>query len=204
MIDGDGTRFVKVCGVRTAGDIDVAVSAGADAIGFVWFEPSPRHLPLARIAPLAAATPVTSVLVTVGLDSETLVAAAGRAGVDAVQPHGDHAAVASAAARRMGFDVIRPLPAGTDPRTVPAEDLVLVDTPDDDLVGGTGRAFDWDLTASVDRPFLLAGGLTPDTVADAIGAADPFGVDASSGLESEPGVKDPVLIRRFVEEAKNA
>jgi phosphoribosylanthranilate isomerase len=203
-VTGSEGRFVKVCGLGTVTDVEIATGAGADAVGFVWYEPSPRHHSLAHIATLARASTVTTVLVTVDLDSDALLAAAGRAGVGAVQPHGRHAAVAAAAARRMGFDVIRPVPSGAVPDDLDPDDLLLVDTPDDDLPGGTGRAFDWSTAASIDRPFLLAGGLTPDNVADAIAVVDPFGVDASSGLESSPGVKDPDLIRRFVERAKGS
>ena len=201
---GSEGRFVKVCGLGTVTDVEIATGAGADAVGFVWYEPSPRHHSHVHIATLARASSVTTVLVTVDLDSDALLAAAGRAGVGAVQPHGRHAAVAAAAARRMGFDVIRPVPSGAVPDDLDPDDLLLVDTPDDDLPGGTGRAFDWSTAASIDRPFLLAGGLTPDNVADAIAVVDPFGVDASSGLESSPGVKDPDLIRRFVERAKGS
>jgi phosphoribosylanthranilate isomerase len=197
-------RFVKVCGLGTPAEVAVAIEAGADAVGFVWYEPSPRHHSLTHIATLARGATVTTVLVTVDLDSDALVAAAGRAGVGAVQPHGRHAAVAAAAARRMGLDVIRPVPSGAIPDDVAPNDLLLVDTPDDDLPGGTGRVFDWGMAESIDRPFLLAGGLTPGNVADAIRRVDPFGVDASSGLESSPGVKDPDLIRRFVERAKGS
>ncbi len=83
-------------------------------------------------------------------------------------------------------------------------DLLLVDTPHPHLPGGTGEVFDWARLAPIDRPFLLAGGLTPDNVSAAVRQVRPFGVDASSGLESSPGVKDVDLIRRFIQEAKEA
>jgi phosphoribosylanthranilate isomerase len=196
--------FVKICGLGTPGDVSAAAEAGADAVGFVWWERSPRHRPLDEIRALVGRSRRPTVLVTVDLDSETLIAAAGRAGVDAVQPHGRNAAVAAAAARRVGLSVIRPVSAGGVPVDVAADDLLLVDTPDPDLPGGTGRPFDWSLAVEVGRPFLLAGGLGPDNVAEAVKQVRPFGVDASSGLESSPGVKDADLIRRFVEEAKQA
>lgn len=196
--------FVKVCGLGTEIDVQTATEAGADAIGFVWWESSPRHHDLTTIRRLASGTDVTTVLVTVDLDSARLVDAASRAEVDAVQPHGENAAVAAAAARRLGYRVIRPFKAGSPPVDAAADDLLLVDTPRDDLPGGTGERFDWSLVSDLDRPFLLAGGLTPDNVAEAVRAVRPFGVDASSGLESSPGVKDADLIRRFIEEAKQA
>ena len=194
--------FVKVCGLGTLDDVAAAADAGADAVGFVWHRPSPRHRALHEIEALTAKAPMITVLVTVDLDSAGLLDAAAKAGVSAVQPHGRHGAVAAAAARGSGLDVIRPVSMGAPIDDVAAEDLLLVDTPDDELAGGTGRSFDWSLAAGIGRRFLLAGGLTPSTVADAIAAAHPFGVDASSGLESSPGVKDPDRIRRFVEEAK--
>lgn len=196
--------FVKVCGLGRPTEVAAAVEAGVDAVGFVWWDRSPRHRRLAEIRSLAGDVPVTTVLVTVDLESAALLDAASRAGVTAVQPHGSHAAVAAAAARRLGIAVIRPVAAGEEPVNAHPDDLLLVDTPDEDLPGGTGRAFDWSLIGAIDRPFLLAGGLDPDNVAAAVTQVRPFGVDASSGLESSPGVKDVDLIRRFVEEAKGS
>ncbi|HEX2154333.1 MAG TPA: phosphoribosylanthranilate isomerase [Acidimicrobiia bacterium] len=196
--------FVKVCGVGRPEELEAAVEAGADAVGFVFWRRSPRHHDLPTIRRLAETSSVTTVLVTVDLDSTSLLAAAGQAGVDAVQPHGEHAAVAAAVARRIGLGVIRPVKAGADIGDVAADDLLLVDSPHSDLPGGSGTAFDWDVDLDLDRPFLLAGGLDPGNVADAVRRVRPFGVDASSGLESAPGVKDPDLIRRFVDEAKGA
>lgn len=196
--------FVKVCGLGTHADVEVAIEAGADAVGFVWYPPSPRHLELDDIRELAAHATVPTVLVTAGIDSATLLAAASKTGVDAVQPHGVAAAVSVAAARRVGLGVIHPVSAGDDIEAIRGDDLLLVDTPDPEMVGGSGEVFDWDVAADLERPFLLAGGLTPTNVAEAVERVRPFGVDASSGLESSPGVKSADLIRRFVEEAKQA
>ncbi|HSJ34017.1 MAG TPA: phosphoribosylanthranilate isomerase [Acidimicrobiia bacterium] len=200
--DSEGL-FVKVCGLGTEADLEAANQAGADAVGFVWWEESPRHRELDTIRRLAAASGVPTVLVTVDLDSAALLDAAGRAEVDAVQPHGENAAVAAAAARRLGFRVIRPVKAGSVPLDAAPDDLLLVDTPHPELPGGSGERFDWTIL-DLERPFLLAGGLSPDNVAEAVRTVRPFGVDASSGLESSPGVKDADLIRRFIEEAKQA
>jgi phosphoribosylanthranilate isomerase len=196
--------FVKVCGLGTHADVQVATEAGADAVGFVWYAPSPRHLELDDIRELAAHATVPTVLVTAGIDSATLLAAASKTGVDAVQPHGVAAAVSVAAARRVGLGVIHPVSAGDDIEAMRGDDLLLVDSPDPEMVGGRGEVFDWDVAADIERPFLLAGGLTPANVAEAVERVRPFGVDASSGLESSPGVKSVDLIRRFVEEAKQA
>lgn len=196
--------FVKVCGLDTPGNVTAAVEAGADALGFVWWEGSHRHQPLASIAEMARTVETLTVLVTVDLESDELLAAAAAAGVKGVQPHGANAAVAAAAARRLGYRVIRPTRPGDDLTDVDSNDLLLVDTPDAERPGGTGRPFDWSVLKGLDRPYLLAGGLSPDTVAAAVEKVRPFGVDASSALESSPGVKDADLIRRFVEEAKSA
>jgi phosphoribosylanthranilate isomerase len=196
--------FVKVCGLGTHADVQVATEAGADAVGFVWYAPSLRHLELDDIRELAAHATVPTVLVTAGIDSATLLAAASKTGVDAVQPHGVAAAVSVAAARRVGLGVIHPVSAGDDIEAMRGDDLLLVDSPDPEMVGGRGEVFDWDVAADIERPFLLAGGLTPANVAEAVERVRPFGVDASSGLESSPGVKSVDLIRRFVEEAKQA
>ncbi|HEX7100274.1 MAG TPA: phosphoribosylanthranilate isomerase [Acidimicrobiia bacterium] len=199
--EADGL-FVKVCGLGTPEDVEAAADAGADAVGFVFWEPSPRHHDLQTIRRLAGASPVTTVLVTVDLDSQELLAAATQAGVDAVQPHGRHSGVAAAAARRFGLGVIQPVRAGQEPPPETPNELLLIDTPHATLPGGTGETFDWDAIAHLERRFLLAGGLDPDNVADAVQRVRPFGVDASSGLESSPGVKDPARIRDFVKVAK--
>ncbi len=196
--------YVKVCGLRQERDLEAAAEAGADAVGFVWYRPSPRHLELGEIARLASRTHLTTVLVTADLDSASLLDAASRTGVDAVQPHGAQGRVSMAAARRIGLGVVHPVGAGEELPPMIGDDLLLVDTPDEELPGGTGRTFEWELAAAIDRPFLLAGGLGPDSVAEAVRKVRPFGVDASSGLESSPGVKDAAAIRRFVKEAKEA
>lgn len=196
--------FVKVCGLSTIADVEAAAEAGASAVGFVHWGPSPRHRDLGEIRRLADASPVTTVLVTVDLDSASLLDASSRAGVDAVQVHGEHAAVAAAAARRMGLGVIRPMKADQPAPDTSAEEILLVDTPDTGLPGGSGRSFDWDTLGDLGRPFLLAGGLDADNVAGAVRKVRPFGVDASSGLESTPGRKDPDLIRRYVRAAREA
>lgn len=196
--------FVKVCGLGAMSDVQAAVEAGADAVGFVHWGPSPRHQELSSIRQLAAASPITTVLVTVDFDSATLLGAASQAEVDAVQPHGEYASVAAAAARHVGLGVIRPMKADEGAPDLAPDDLLLVDTPDTRLPGGSGRSFDWDSLVAFDRRFLLAGGLRPDNVAEAVRAVGPFGVDASSGLESSPGVKDAALIRQFVQVAKEA
>jgi phosphoribosylanthranilate isomerase len=175
------------------------VEAGADAIGFVIAPHSVRKVSPERARILAEGVSVIKVLVTMDLEPGMLVEAA--AGMDAVQPHGAHAVAAAAAARTAGLVVLRPVPmnATTDLSVVPEDQIPLLDSEQP----GTGVPFDWKLVNGSRRRFVLAGGLGPDNVAEAIRAMHPWGVDASSGLETEPGRKDPVLIKRFVEEAKS-
>jgi phosphoribosylanthranilate isomerase len=190
--------WVKVCGVREPADVEAAVEAGADAIGFVIAANSIRRVPIERARVLAEGVPIIRVLVTMDLEPGMVMDAA--VGMDAVQPHGAHAAAAGAAARAAGLVVLRPIPMTEAPdlSAVPEDQIPMLDSPRP----GTGIPFDWKLMNGGPRRFVMAGGLGPDNVAEAIRAIHPWGVDASSGLEAEPGRKDPVLIRRFVEEAR--
>ncbi len=199
--------WVKVCGLTRAEDVRVASGNGADAVGFVVHPASKRYVTPEAVAGMVAdAGDAMTVLVAVHLEPGELLAAAAKAGVGGVQPHGRFAAASSQAAIDAGLVVLRPVPVGevVDLDGVPADQIPLLDTADGRLHGGTGRAFDWALAAGVGRPFVLAGGLNPDNVADAIAAAHPWGVDASSGLELKPGIKHSDKVRRFIEEAKRA
>lgn len=195
---------MKVCGLRTPADVAVALAAGADAIGIV-VAPSSRQVTAERAAELVrCADGAATYLVTVDARPAELIDLAGFVGCSGVQPHGAHSAEAAAAAVSAGFAVLRPRPIADRAvlDDIPASQMPLLDTADANAHGGTGRAFDWSLAEGIDRPYVLAGGLGPGSVAAAIGRLDPWGVDASSGLESTPGVKDPDLIRAYVQEAK--
>ncbi|GAA1990783.1 phosphoribosylanthranilate isomerase [Kitasatospora viridis] len=198
--------FVKVCGVRTPGDVAAAVEAGADAIGFVLTE-SVRRLDPAEARELAALVPphVLTVAVTAGVPAAEAGRRALAAGVQALQLHGDYlhedfAEVAALPLRLLRATALRP---GTDLATGAfGEEFLLLDAP----VAGSGARWDLSLLDAA-RPrghWLLAGGLTPANVADAIRAARPWGVDVSSGVESSRGVKDHGLIREFVANARGA
>jgi phosphoribosylanthranilate isomerase len=196
--------WVKVCGLSREGDVAAAVEAGADAIGFVVAPGSPRRVTEARVRDLARTVPVLAVLVTVDLPPRALLAAVERTGAGGVQPHGRHRRESAAAAQQEGLFVLHPLAIRTavDVGEVAEGQTPLLDTYRAGTHGGTGEAFDWTVIGQLDRPYVLAGGLGPDNVSEAIRRLDPWGVDASSGLESSPGVKDPELIRTFVERAK--
>jgi phosphoribosylanthranilate isomerase len=191
------------CGLTTLAGVDAAVTAGADAVGFVAYVGSPRHLPLEAIARLAADVPVVMVLLTVGLGPAAAMAAVAATGVDGIQPYGPDRDDVAAAALAEGLMVLRPVAAAPG-LVLPEGGVPLVDTPDRERPGGTGRVFDWDLVADLETDFVLAGGLGPDNVAEAVSRVRPWGVDASSGLERSPGIKDVGKVTAFVEEAKRA
>ncbi len=197
--------WVKVCGVRSRRDVETAAEAGADAVGIVIAE-SPRRVDLATAAELSHHASVATFLVTVDLAPEHLVTLACDLGVTGVQPHGRHAAEAARAARDRGLDVLRPVPVDgpVELGGIPADETPLLDTKIPGMHGGSGRSFDPVWAEGIERPWVLAGGLGPENVAVAIRRLRPWGVDASSRLESSPGTKDPERIRRFVEEAKSA
>lgn len=197
------TTWVKVCGLTNRPDVDHAVAAGADAIGIVVYAGSPRFVPPEYVPALVTGVPVLTVMLTVDTPADDLVAAARRAGVGAVQPYGRHAEDASKAALASGLEVLRPVRAVPGFQLPEDEGVVpLVDTPHAALHGGTGETFDWALVRDIERNFVLAGGLGPENVADAVRLVRPWGVDASSGLEADPGKKDPGKVTAFIEEAK--
>jgi len=196
--------WVKICGLTRLEDIEVAEAAGADAIGLVLVADSPRALTVDKAADLAGAVTTQAVLLTKDLLPVDLVAAALAVGVDAVQPYGAHAHEAAEAAGEAGLFVLRPIAPGTEMSTIPPGHVLLFDNPDGPALGGSGRSFDHSLIPRTDRRFVLAGGLGPDNVGDAIRSTHAWGVDASSRLEVRPGVKDHDLVTRFVQEAKKA
>ncbi len=198
--------WVKVCGLTRRGDVEAAVAAGADAVGFVIAPESPRCTDPAAVAELAAGIDVVRVLVTVDLEPAALIEAVAVAGVDGVQPHGRHSDLAATTARDLGLFVLRPVAVRDflDLPALPSEVIPLLDTYRPGRHGGTGETFDWELAERVPGPFVMAGGLGPDNVAAAVRAVQPWGVDASSRLEAAIGIKDHGKVTAFVREAKQA
>ncbi|UPV74906.1 phosphoribosylanthranilate isomerase [Halorussus limi] len=224
---------VKICGLTSTDDLRVAVEAGADAVGLLVDVPvdSPREIDPQRAVEIAEAAPpfVTTVLVTMPESPDRAVELARAVEPDAVQVHGEMGVgdlaylTASVEAK-----VIKVVDAG-DPdearRYDEVADALLVDSVDDDGAGGTGQTHDWDRTAEVvstlDSPVVLAGGLTPTNVADAVRTVEPFAVDVASGVDrdgvgdetasgetvsdetpSADGRKDPDAVADFVANAK--
>ncbi|GGJ41489.1 phosphoribosylanthranilate isomerase [Neoroseomonas lacus] len=207
---------VKICGIRDAEALDAAVEAGADLIGFVFFPPSPRAVTPAEAGALSARHAGGPVRVGLFVDptDEQLAATLAEAPLGLIQLHGEETPDRAAAIRaRFGLPVMKALGIGApeDLAAVeafaPVVDRFLFDAkppPGGPLPGGNAQPFEWRLMAghAIPRPWLLAGGLTPGNVAEAIRTAQAPGVDVSSGVERARGVKDPALIRAFVSSAK--
>ena len=198
--DPRATR-VKICGLTNLADARAALDAGADWLGFVVHTPSPRHIEPERAAGIISALPgVTAVAVMVAVTPEEALEVARLMRAARVQIH----------RAGGGWPVDFPLPVALaipvdasgallSPLPEPAH-LLMLDTAHPEWAGGTGTAFPWEAARAHarQRDVLLAGGLSPDNVAAAIEEVRPFGVDASSSLETSPGVKDAARIRRFI------
>lgn len=209
--------LIKICGIKTETLLDAAIEAGADMVGFMHFPRSPRHLELDDIGELIslARGRTESCVVLVNPDN-TLVAQVAALGPDWIQLHGPETPHRVEAIRdEAGIAILKACPIGTaeDVAHVAAyaecADRILLDAKPPkgaDRPGGLGDTFDWALLKALDPSlgFMLSGGLTPDTVAAAIKAVRPMGVDVSSGVEKAPGVKDAGLIRAFIEKARAA
>jgi Phosphoribosylanthranilate isomerase len=200
--------WVKVCGLTREADVALAVEAGADAVGFVVSDRSPRGISVARAAALMEGVPRVRVVVTVDVPPAVAVRILEATGADGIQPHGRHGEAVAEVAHRRGSFVLRPIPVAAegpllDPSEVPEEQVPIFDVADP-RHGGTGRRLDWSSLPAVHRRFVLAGGLGPANVAAAVREVRPWGVDASSGLEAAPGVKDRGKVVAFIEEAKRA
>jgi phosphoribosylanthranilate isomerase len=191
--------IVKICGITRAEDARLAVSLGATAIGFIFWPSSPRAISPLRARAIVDALPasVTTVGVFVNAGRDEIEAAADEANLQAVQLHGDET---PDLARSLSRRVIKAIPLTGDidervnewPGT-----MLLLDAHDAARRGGTGRVVDWDRAAAIARThdIILAGGLGPGNVADAVARVRPAGIDVSSGVESSPGIKDPGKLR---------
>ncbi|MFD9410507.1 phosphoribosylanthranilate isomerase [Streptomyces sp. NPDC059989] len=194
--------FIKICGLKTAQDVEVAVAAGADAVGFVFAPGSPRTVDAATARALAGLVPdgVLTVGVFRGQPVEEVRRFAGESGVRGVQLHGEEGPEDFAALRAEGRTLLRATAEHVKRCGEYGEDLLLIDAPDP----GSGKPWNWgsaDFAAPEGR-WLLAGGLTPANVREAVKVTGAWGVDVSSGVERERGVKSPELIRAFIEAAR--
>ncbi len=209
--------IVKICGIRTHDMLEAAIDAGADMVGFMHFARSPRHVDLELLTDLisAARGRVETCVVLVNPDNSCVMEIAALS-PDWIQLHGPETPHRVGTIRdEAGIAILKALPIGTAEDVVgvagfaEAADRVLLDAKAPkgaDRPGGLGVPFDWQLLKQLDPalPFMLSGGLTPETVGDAIRQVRPMGVDVSSGVETSPGVKDAGLIRAFIKQARAA
>ena len=203
--------YVKICGITNAGDAEAAVAAGADALGFVFARQSPRYLDPESAKRIIAALPafILPVGVFVNEESKRVRDIMDSCGLAIAQLHGDEDASYCEA---LGRPVIKAIRLRGPADLLPLAEYkgrarvrgFIVDVYAEDRYGGTGRTADWTLAAEASKAasIILAGGLTPENVAQAITAVHPYGVDVSSGVESAPGRKDRAKMSAFVRAAK--
>jgi len=204
-----GTR-VKICGITNLGDAQAAVAAGADALGLNFYEGSPRHISL------KAATEISQQLlpfvmragVFVNADENLVTRAIAACHLSLLQFHGDEPPEFCTRFGLMSVKAFRIRDAGSL-KEIPSyqTDAYLLDAFSPAARGGTGEEFNWDLAVAAQKfgkPIFLAGGLTPETVAEAVRRVRPFGVDVSSGVESLPGKKDHAKMQAFIAAVRTA
>lgn len=195
---------VKICGITRREDAEAAASFGADFVGFVLWPKSPRAITVDRVREIVTALPATVTPVGVFVDpSAQDVMAAAEAGIRIAQIHSDTPTFL----RGVALPVVRAVHLDGDGIAPDlADDLVLLDAYDPVSKGGTGKTIDWDRAAQVarHRRIILAGGLTPINVHEAVTRVRPYGVDVASGVESSPGIKDHALVQAFISAAKTA
>ncbi len=214
---------VKICGITNLADAQVAVEAGTDLLGFILYAKSPRYIEPMRVAEIIRAlrratteerrSPLKFVGVFVHEPVERIQTILAETGLDYAQLHSDESPEALRTLAGQSFKVLRPTDreqalaaadqfAPLGPLPGPA---LMVDAHDPNAYGGTGKTTDWHTAATIARQhpgLLLAGGLTPDNVAEAIRIVQPWGVDVSSGVEAAPGRKDHAKVRAFIAAAK--
>lgn len=200
---------VKICGITTLEDARTAIDAGADALGFVFFPRSPRHIFPEQAAAIIRHLPpfVQTVGLFVNEEAATVNETADHCGLDLVQLHGDETPDYCAGVRRRVIKALRIREITClEPMQQYRVSGFLLDAWSPDAYGGTGRTFNWEVAACAAQAnrVILAGGLTPANVAEAIRQVRPYGVDVSSGVESAPGRKDAAKVREFIRIAKEA
>ena len=203
-----GTR-VKICGITNLADAQAAVGAGADALGFIFYEKSPRHVSLKMAAEISRQLPpfVMRAGVFVNAPADFVLRAIGECGLTMLQFHGDEPPEFCTQFGLMSMKAFRIRDEKSlDELSKYQTDAFLLDAYSAEARGGTGEKFNWDLAIEAqkfNKPIFLAGGLTPENVAEAVRKVRPFAVDVSSGVESEPGKKDHAKVKAFIAAAKS-
>jgi len=199
---------VKICGITSVADGQDAAEAGADMIGLMFYDGSPRHITLAKAVEISRALSpfVLRVGVFVNPDEEQVTRAIAECGLNLLQFHGDEASDFCTQFGLMSLKAIRVRDAESLKQLERFNtDAFLLDAYSKSGLGGTGEKFNWELAVEAQKfgkPIFLAGGLTPENVAAAVELVHPFAVDVSSGVESAPGKKDAAKVRMFIQAAK--
>ena len=201
---------VKICGITTPADGLAAAAAGADALGFVFYDASPRHVTVEAASEIVRQLPplVVKAGVFVNAPEELVLQAIGACGLNLLQFHGEEPPEYCLQFGLMSMKAFRI----RDAESLSAlsrypTDAWLLDACAPDKLGGTGEPFNWDLAVAAQRlgrPIFLAGGLTPENVGAAVRRVRPFAVDVSSGVEAAPGKKDLAKVKAFIAAAKGA
>ena len=202
---------VKICGITNPEDASLAAALGADALGFIFYPKSPRFVRPEAARNIIRGLPPLVLTVGVFVDQEAgeVRELAGRVGLDWVQLHGQESPEYCHTLSRRVIKVFRVKGDEIYAQISAYQGAVqafLLDTFKPGIPGGTGKVFDWEVARQAKEygPIILAGGLTPENVAQAIGVAQPAAVDVASGVEKEPGQKDPEKLRAFIESVKMA
>ncbi len=195
---------IKFCGITRLEDAEHAVAFGADALGFVFFDGSPRCIDPPAAAEIIRQLPpfVCTVGLFVNTDADEVKEISEATGIDLVQYHGDETPAICASGPQAWMKAIRVkdgLDLAAEAARYHGASAIFLDTYDDSAYGGTGKQIDWQgIPTGLPRPVILAGGLNADNVAQAIRVVQPYAVDVSGGIEVSKGVKDPVEMQRFV------
>jgi phosphoribosylanthranilate isomerase len=195
---------VKICGITNLADAQAAVEAGADALGFIFYEKSPRFVSLKTAAEISKQLPsfIMRVGVFVNAPEDFVLKAIAECGLTMLQFHGDEPPEFCTQFGLMSMKAFR-IRDEKSLEELPKyqTDAYVLDAFSSTTLGGTGEKFNWDLAVEAQKfgkPIFLAGGLTPENVAEAVRKVRPFGVDVSSGVEISPGKKEPEKVRAFI------
>lgn len=200
---------VKICGITRRQDADFAADSGVDAIGLVFYPPSPRAISIAQAQNITVglAPFVTTVALFVDPEQAEVSSCLDAVSIDIIQFHGDETPEFCSQFGKPYIKAIRMRP-GTDlaqlAERYASASALLLDTYQPGIPGGTGTSFDWSLISQIDKPIILAGGLQSENVAEAIKLVRPFAVDVSGGVEREKGIKSQDKISAFMREVANA
>ena len=198
---------VKICGITRSADVQAAVKAGTDALGFVFASHSKRVVDTSRAAELVAQVPafISRVGLFMDQDLDRVASVLDQVPLNLLQFHGSEDA---GYCRQFGLPYIKAVSMNSDKAVERAVDeysdasALLLDSHPPGAAGGTGAVFDWTMIPAASMPLILAGGLTPENVGRAVEQVKPWAVDVSSGVEDTPGIKNHEAMRKFIKEAK--